>query len=176
LADPREVGGFRLTAQAAAFLAIIGVLAAALAFASPLAAVVLGALGVMLVPVLVVRAALRARSAGKFSLTPAEGAVGLSVGVMGIAGAAVTIHLALGIGLRGEVFFPGVSWPSPQIAELSETRSVNYPDTRKQRRLKDALTRAGIPFTVRTDEEGKEWITWMIEDDPAARAIEKKAR
>jgi hypothetical protein len=176
LADPREVGGFRFTAQAAAFLAIIGVLAAALALASPIAAVTLGALGVMIAPVVAVRAALRAGRGGKWSLTPAEGAVGLSIIVMGFAGAAVTLHLAFGIGLRGEVFFPHMSWPSPEVAALSETRSVNYPNPDRQRRLKQALQKAGVAFTVRTDDDGKEWITWMIEDDPAARAIEKKSR
>jgi hypothetical protein len=139
--------------------------------------VTLGALGVMLVPVLVARASLRARKAGgTWRLTPAEAAIGLSVTIMGVAGAAVTLHLAMSIGLRGEVFFPGGTWPSPVVAELSETRSVGYPDAARQQRLKQALRRAGIPFTVRTDEDGQEWITWMSEDDPAATRIEKKLR
>jgi hypothetical protein len=175
VADPGEVSRFRFTAQAAAFLAVIAILAAALAASSPFAAMGLGALGVLLLPLIAVKAALRRRRGAPWRVTPAEAAVGLSSLVVAVAGAGVMLYMVAGLGLRGEVFFPVLFQPAGVPGERVGSRSVSYSDPDTHRRLKEELAKAGIPFSVRT-RDGKEWISWSAEHKAVAEAIEQKVR
>lgn len=177
MADPDEVAGFRFTPQVAAFLAVIALMAAALGVSSPIVALGLGAFGVLTVPLVALRAALRRRRSGAWRVTPAEGALGLSGLLVGVAGAVVFVYIAASLGLRGEFFFPTAFWPHavPHTGEPVGSRSVSYSDPEIQKNLKEELAKAGIPFTVRM-RDGKEWIGWRPEHHAAAEAIERKVR
>jgi hypothetical protein len=54
-------------------------------------------------------------------------------------------------------------------------RSVCYSDADTRQRLKENLTKAGVPFKVR-DEGGKEYISWSQEHDSAAEKASEEAR
>ena len=61
--------------------------------------------------------------------------------------------------------------PAPAPAGPVVTRSINYADPGMQRALKDELAHAGIPFSAQV-KQGKEFISWRPEDNPAVEKIQ----
>jgi len=168
---------FSLNRQAAAFLAVIALMVLAMVFLSPFLLLALGAVGVVMLVAVWLKAAVRARAlSGPFGA--AEGALALCALLFVIGGAAVGGLMVARVGY-GESFslfraMLPIASPSSQPPRIG-SRSVHYPDPDTQGRVKEALAKAGIPFTVET-RDGKEWIGWPIEHDAAADAIQEKVR
>jgi hypothetical protein len=154
---------------------VIALVAITMVFLAPFALMALGGLGVALLVVLWLRAAIRARSlVGAFG--PIEGAIALSSLLLAIGAASVSGWMVLRLGLGeavslGGAMLPGVSPSGPRAG----WRSVWYSNAETQQRLKDGLAKAGIPFKTRM-EDGKEYVSWPPEHDAAAEKISEAAR
>jgi hypothetical protein len=72
---------------------------------------------------------------------------------------------------HGEIHLPPLPWPSRD--EAVGSRSVSYSDPEQQQALKNALTEAGIPYTLR-QSDGKEFVAWKAEHNAAVDAIQQK--
>lgn len=162
---------FRFTRQAIAFVAFVGAVAVIVAIAAPFGSIALGAVALVAIGVVLIKALLRARN--WWPLTAVEGTVALS-GLVLVAGAlAVMAYALVGLG-AGNPLRMMVGWPYVDPSRTGQrTRAVSYSDPSRQQRLKDALREAGIPFTVRM-EDGKEFVGWAAEHDAAAEAIDRK--
>ena len=166
---------FLLDRQALAFLAAIALLTLAMVFLAPFALFALGGLGALLLLVLWLRAAIRARKV----LAPfgaVEGAIALSSLLLVIGAAAVSGVMVARLGLGEAVSLGGMLLPSVGKGPPVGQRSVWYSDPQMQQRLKDELAKAGIPFTTRGGTDGKEYIGWSQEHDAAAEKIQEKVR
>lgn len=163
---------FSLNRQALAFLVVIAVMVLAMVFLSPFLLFVLGALGVLLLVAVWLKAAVR----GRKLIAPfgaAEGALALSalLFVVGSATVGGLMVSRLGYGESFSIFramLPAVSKGPPP-----GSRSVHYGDPDMNERLKAELAMAGVPFTVET-REGKEYVSWSAEHDAAAEAVQLK--
>ena len=88
-------------------------------------------------------------------------------GVLGIGFVAAQIHLAS----DGDTsLFRFLLDPA-----TAGSRSVHYSDPTAQKLLKDGLSRAGIPFRVRT-REGREYLVWEQQHDAAAEVVVQDTR
>lgn len=158
---------FSLDRQALAFLAVIAVLAAAMVFLAPFAVMVLGGLGVLLIVLLWLTAAIRARKA----LPPfgaIAGAVALSSLLMVIGAATVSALMIVRLGFGEAVSLGGMMFPvgGPRPGP----RSTWYSSPEMRQGLKDGLAQAGIPFRTRM-QDGKEYVVWDHEHDDAANKV-----
>lgn len=54
-------------------------------------------------------------------------------------------------------------------------RRMHYADAGVQRRLKDGLQKAGIPFRA-VSQQGREYVEWLQEHDTAAEKVHQEAR
>lgn len=86
-----------------------------------------------------------------------------------IAFLAVVAVLALAIVL----LFPVSAWKGVEVgtSEPIGTKAVNYSNPVMQQQFKDALAKAGVPHTVKT-QNGKEYVQWRPEHSPAVEEIE----
>src|SRR5204863_1278214 len=92
-----------------------------------------------------------------------------SVGAATVAGLMV-----LRLGLGDAVSLGGAMLPM-SAGKSAGWHSVWYSNAETQQRLKDGLTKAGIPFRTRM-ERGKEYVSWPPEHDAAAEKISEQAR
>jgi hypothetical protein len=167
---------FRLDRQAKVFLAVLVVLALAMVPLAPFASLAFGALSlVVLCVVFLIALARNRRLFGP--LTQTEGALAVAAGTFALGGALVVVYaiLMLGAGnamMLSHAMLPFRSGDGPRAVGNS---SVWYSDADTQKALKEALTKAGVPFELET-REGKEYVTWSYKHDEAARAINEKLR
>src|SRR5919198_1518104 len=174
---PPDLEGFALNRQAAAFLAVIALMVAAMVFLSPFLLLAIGALGVLLFVVVWLKAAVRGRALLP-SYGAAEGALALSGLLFVLGGATAGGLIVARVGMDESFSLLRAMLPiasSPRAAPPPSTRSVHYGDPDTQERVKQAFTKAGIPFTVET-RNGEEWIAWPTEHNAAAEAIQERAR
>lgn len=168
---------FALNRQAATFLGVIALVVAAMVFLSPFLLLPLGGLGVVVLLVVWLKAAIRGRALFA-PFGAAEGALALSSFLFVVGGATAGGLIAARVGY-GEAFslfhamLPIVS--APRVGPPPNTRAVHYGDADDQERVKQAFAKAGIPFTVE-NRGGEEWITWPSEHNAAAQAVQDKAR
>jgi hypothetical protein len=153
---------------------VIAVLAIVMIFLAPFALMVLGGVGVVLLIVLWLKTAVRARKLIA-PFTPAEGALALSSLFLVVGAATVSGLMVARLGLGHAVSLGGAMLPmmggGPRVGE----RSVYFSDPGTQQRLKDGLTKAGVPFRVRT-QDGKEYIGWSSEHEAAAEKALEEAK
>jgi hypothetical protein len=165
---------FRLTPQSTAFLSVMAAVTVVVAVAAPFGSIALGAVALLAIGVVLVKAMLRARR--WWPLTAVEGTVALSGVVLLVGGLAVMAYSMVRLG-TGHPFGMTLGWPS--VADSpgtnSITRSVSYSDPEMQQRLKDGLRAAGVPFTVKM-QDGKEFVGWDAEHAGAAQAVDEKIR
>ena len=165
---------FRLTRQAAAFLALICAVAVIVAVAAPFGSIALGAAAVLTLGVVMIKALLRGRNWRPLSAV--EGTLALSSLVLVVGGVAVFGYSIVRLGnehaLEMMIGWPRVHRDRPM---KSTTHAVNYSDPDQQRRLKDALREAGIPFTLEM-REGQEYIGWTDEHHAAVEAIDARVK
>ena len=152
---------------------MIAALAIVMIFLAPFALLVMGGLAAILLVILWLKTAIRERRLIA-AFSPAEGALALSalLFTVGAATAAGLWIARLGFGEAvslGGAMMPLSGGPKPGW------RSVWYSNAETQQRLKDGLTKAGIPFRTRT-EGGKEYVSWPPEHDAAAEKISEEAR
>ena len=164
---------FKLTRQSIAFIALMGGVAVVVAVAAPFGSIALGAVALLAIGVVLIKAMLRARN--WWPLTAVEGTVALSGLVLVVGSLAVVAYSMVRFG-AGDPLGIMVGWPYVDASRGGvRGRAVSYSDPDKQQRLKDALRAAGIPLTVRI-EDGKEFVSWPAEHDAAAEAISEKVR
>ncbi len=165
---------FRLDRQAKVFLAVLIALALALIPLAPFAALAFGALSlVVLCVVFLIALARNRRVFGP--LTKVEGALALSAGVFAIAGALVIAYATIMMGTGNLMMLGQAMLPFRAGAPIPGDSSVWYSDAETQKRLKEELAKAGVPFKLET-REGKEYVTWAHRYDETARAINEKIR
>jgi hypothetical protein len=166
---------FRLTPHSVAFLSVMAAVTLVVAVAAPFGSIALGIVALLAIGVVLIKAMLRARR--WWPLTAVEGTVALSGVVLLVGGLAVMAYSMVRLG-TGHPFGMTVGWPSMDDASRtgSTTRSVSYSDPAMQQRLKDRLRDAGIPFSVKIEGDGKEYVGWSGEHNAAAEAINEKVR
>ena len=152
---------------------MIAVLAVVMVFLAPFALLVLGGISVVLLVIVWLKTALRARAL-LAPFTPAEGALALSALLLTMGGATVAGLMIVRLGIDNAVSLGGAMLPM-SAGKSAGWRSVWYSNAETQQRLKDGLTKAGIPFRTRT-EGGKEYVSWPPEHDAAAEKISEEAR
>lgn len=142
-------------------------------FLAPFALLAFGGVSVLLLVAVWLKAAIRARALlAPFSA--AEGALALSALLLTMGGATVAGLMIVRLGLDNAVSLGGAMLPM-SAGKSAGWRSVWYSNAETQQRLKDGLTKAGIPFRTRT-EGGKEYVSWPPEHDAAAEKISEEAR
>ena len=163
---------FRLTRQSIAFIAVMAAVALVVAVAAPFGSIALGAVALLAIGAVLVKAMLRTRQ--WWPLTAVEGTIALS-GLVLVAGSAGVVAYSI-VRLGTDSGLPMmIGWPYVDPNRAGErTHGVSYSDPSAQQRLKDGLREAGIPFTVKT-EDGKEFVNWKQEHHAAAEAISAKA-
>ena len=142
-------------------------------FLAPFALLALGGVSVILLLIVWLKTAIRARALIA-SFTPAEGALAVSALFLTIGGATVAGLMIARLGLGHAISLGGPILPMSSGPSIG-WRSVWYSNTETQQRLKDGLAKAGIPFKTRT-EGGKEYVSWPPEHDAAAEKIQQEAR
>ena len=165
---------FRLTGQAIAFAAVMAVVAVVVGVAAPFGSIALGAVALLAVGVVLIKAMFRTRR--WWPLTAVEGTVALSGVVLLIGGVAVAGYSMVRLGTSDGLHMM-IGWPSAMSPTRpgSVTRSISYGDPAMQQRLKDALREAGVPWSVKM-QDGKEFVTWPAEHNAAAEAVDAKLR
>lgn len=177
---------FSFSRQTGAFVAVIAVMAAAVFLVFPLASAFFGAIAALLLAVVWVKRGARTghwlrNRAGVAPLTQAEGAFALSAAVLLLPGVLVVAQAAVSFASGERTFMTGLVWQAwvdkegkPRLLPAN-TRAVHYSDADKLKRLKEALTNAGVPYTVET-KDGKEYVGWTSDHAAAADEIERKVR
>ena len=169
---------FRLNRQAFAFLVVIAVITLLMVVLSPFLLLALGGLGVVLLIVVYLKAAVRGRAV----LAPfgaAEGALALSALLFVLGGATAGGLMFARVGWSDSfslfrAMLPIGSGPMTKGPPVG-SRMVHHSDADMNERLKKELTRAGVPFTLET-REGKEYIAWSAEHNAAAEAAQTRAQ
>ena len=172
---------FRFTRQTAVFLAVLGTVELIVVLVFPMLALVLAVLALVLLVVIWLKTGLRARkwlwwNPAAVPLTQAEGALAVSGALLLAVGLLVTGYEAIAFTMGSRTLLSGVAWqlirpphdtPRPLAMGM---RGSHYSDPDRQKSLKDALTRAGIPYTLDT-QDGKEFVHWPPEHDKAVEQI-----
>ena len=153
---------------------MIALLAIVMIPLGPFVLLALGGLAAVVLVLLWLKTAIRARRLIA-PFTPAEGAVALSALFLVVGAATVSGLMVARLGLGHAVSLGGAMFPMMSGRPPIGDRSVYYSDPDTRQRLKDNLTRAGIPFKVR-DEGGKEYVSWSQEHDSAAEKASEEAR
>ena len=142
-------------------------------FLAPFALLVLGGFSALVLVLLWVKTAIRERRLIA-PFTPGEGALALSALLLSVGAATVAGLMVVRLGLGDAVSLGGAMLPM-SAGKAAGWRSVWYSNAETQQRLKDGLTKAGIPFKTRM-EGGKEYVSWAPEHDAAAEKISQQAR
>jgi hypothetical protein len=177
---------FSFTRQTAVFLAVLGTVELIVVLVFPMLALVLATLALILLVVVWLKTGLRARkwlwwNPAAVPLTQAEGALTVSGALLLGVGVLVTGYEAVAFTMGSRTLLSGVAWQlvrppheTPRPLGLGMSGS-HYSDPDRQQSLKDALTRAGIPYTLDT-QDGKEFVHWPPEHDKAVEQIQRSVR
>jgi hypothetical protein len=176
------VDQFSFTRQTAAFLGILAVLELAFVLVFPAVSVLFGALAVPLVILVCVKAGIRTRkwlwwNPAAVPLTQAEGAIVLAAVLFFSAGILVTGYEAIRFASGERDLLTGYAFRHMLRSQPSSpplgSRSSSYSDTAMQQRLKDELTKAGIPYALDV-RDGREFIKWSVEHNAAVEDIQRR--
>jgi hypothetical protein len=151
---------------------VIVVMAITLVFLAPFVLLALGVVSSVLLVIVWLKAAIRGRRL-LASFGPAEGALALSALVFTLGAATAAGFMIVRLGLGDAVSLGNAMLPIAGVRPGE--RSVHFSDEATRQRLKDGLTRAGVPFRVRT-QEGKEYVGWSQEHDAAAEKVLEVAK
>jgi hypothetical protein len=166
------VEAFKFTRQSVAVLVMVAVIALVVAVAAPFGSIALGALALLALGVVLVKALLRTRY--WWPLTAIEGTLALSSVVLVCGGIAVAGVAVARMGTEYPTLMIG--WPIiHQAPGRPDSRPVWHSDPDTRDRLKYELAKAGIPFTTEM-HDGREFIRWPAEHDPAAQHVWVKVR
>lgn len=173
---------FTFNRQTIAFLCVIAAVELVIVLVFPLLAIALGALAALLLPIVWIKTGIRS---GKWlwlnpvavPLTQFEGALALSAALLLSVGALEVGHEALRVAsgkrdLLTGYFFPLIGAGPPSERRIGSS-SVNYGDPGTQQQLKDALTKAGIPYSVET-RDGTEYVVWTSQYNAAVEKIQRE--
>lgn len=173
---------FNFTRQTTVFLGILAVLELAIVLVFPAVSVLLGVVAVVLIILVCIKAGVRTRkwlwwNPIAVPLTQAEGAVFLSAVLMFAAGTLVAGYEATRFAsgerdnvLTGYAF--RYMFPKEPYSRPASTRSSSYSNPAMQKRLKDELAKAGIPYSLEV-EDGKEFIKWSAEHNATVETIQR---
>lgn len=172
---------FSFTRQTTVFVAILAAFELAALLVFPLIAVAFGALAMLLLVIVWAKAGMRTRkwlwwNPASVPLTQAEGAIAIAAALLVSVAVFLTGYEAIRFAsgerdmLTGFAFRHMVS-RDPSSRPVS-TRSTSYSDPAGQKRLKDGLDKAGIPYVLEF-EDGKEFIKWSQEHDAAVEQIRR---
>jgi hypothetical protein len=165
---------FRLNPQAVSFLAVIALLSGALVFLAPFALLIMSAVGVVLLLGAWVKAMARERKlAAPFSA--GEGAVALSALILVAGSVTAAGMLVYRLGAESAVSLTGAMFPiasSPGGPRIGQS-SRHHSDAATQKKFKDELAKAGIPFQTRM-QEGREFVSWPPEHNAAVEVIDRR--
>jgi hypothetical protein len=163
---------FEVNRLTVTFLLLIAAVAMVVAVAAPFGSIVLGALSLLAVGVVLIKAMFRARR--WWPLTAVEGTIAVSglallgggIGVIGYS----MVTMGTEDGPRLMIGWPSVS---TEVRSRPRTSSVMYTDADLQQQVKDGLRAAGVPYTLAT-REGSEYISWPADHDAAVQAVIEK--
>lgn len=173
---------FTFTRQTTVFLGILALLELVLVLVFPAATVLLGVVAIVLIVLVWMKAGIRTRkwlwwNPVAVPLTQVEGAVVLSAALMFSAGILVAGYEAIRLAsgerdnvLTGYAF--RYMFPKEPYSRPASTRSSSYSNPAMQKRLKDELVKAGIPYSLEV-EDGKEFIKWSAEHNAAVETIKR---
>lgn len=172
---------FSFTRQTAVFVGFLAAFELAALLVFPLIAVAFGALAMLLLVIVWAKAGMRARkwlwwNPASVPLTQAEGAIAVSAALLVSAGVFLTGYEAIRFATGERDMLTGFAFRHMVTREPSSrpvsTRSSSYSDPASQKRLKDELDKAGIPYVLEF-EDGKEFIKWTTEHDAAVEKIRR---
>lgn len=164
---------FSLDRQAFAFLVVIAVMVGLMVLLSPFLLLALGALGVVLLLLVWLKAAIR----GRALIAPfgaVEGALALSALLFALGGAVSGGLIVAQAGSDSFSLFRAML-PLGGIAKGPSvgSRSVHYSDPDMNERLKKELAKAGVPFTTET-RDGNEYVGWSADQNVAAEEVQRR--
>lgn len=172
---------FSFTRQTAVFLGVLAAFEVAALLVFPLIAVAFGALAALLLVIVCVKAGIRTRkwlwwNPASVPLTQAEGAIALSAALLVSVGLLLTGYEAIRFASGERDMLTGFAFRHMVSREPSSrpvsTRATSYSDSARQKRLKDELDKAGIPYVLEFDD-GKEFVKWTVEHDAAVEEIRR---
>jgi hypothetical protein len=173
---------FTATRQTIAFLGFLAVLELAIVLVFPAVSVLLGAVAVVLLAFVWMKAGIRTRkwlwwNPVAVPLSQFEGAIALSAALMFAAGIFVTGYEAIRFASGERDLLTGYAFrhlrPGPETSRPVSTRAVSYSDPGMQQRLKDELAKAGIPYALEVTD-GQEFIKWSAEHNAAVEDIQRR--
>jgi hypothetical protein len=173
---------FSFTRQTIAFLGILAVLELAIILVFPTATLLLGVVAAPLIVFIWIKVGIRTRkwlwlNPVAVPLSQAEGAIVLSAALMFAAGILVTGYEAIRYASGERDLLTGYAFRHMLRSEPSSpplgSHSSSYSDTARQKRLKDELARAGIPYSLEVTD-GKEFIRWSFEHNAAVEDIRRR--
>lgn len=173
---------FSFTRQTIVFLGILAAFELAAALVFPLIAVFFGALAVLLLAVVWIKAGIRTRkwlwwNPGAVPLTQAEGATTLSAMLLLSVGVLIAGYEAFRFASGERSVLTGYAFrhmvPNEPSSRPVSTHATSYSDPAMQQRLKDELARAGIPYALDV-ADGKEYIKWSAEHNAAVEDIQRR--
>lgn len=161
---------------------MLTVLELAIVLVFPAVSVLLGVIAMPLVVFVWIKAGLRTRkwwwlNPAAVPLTQAEGAIALSAALFFSVGFVVSGYEAIRYAsgerhvLTGYAFRHMLS--RQPYSPPAVSRSSSYSNPAMQKRLKDELAKAGIPYALDVTD-GKEFIKWPIEHNAAVEEIQRR--
>lgn len=176
------VDQFSFRRQTIAFLGILVVLELAIVLVFPIAAVLLGVVAVMLIVFVWMKAGLRTQKWLWWNplgvpLTQMEGATVFSAVLFFSVGILVTAYEASRYAAGERDLLTGYAFRhmlrNQPPSRPAETRSSSYSDPAMQKRLKDELAKARIPYALDVTD-GKEFVRWPVEHNAAVEDIKRR--
>jgi hypothetical protein len=173
---------FTITRQTITFLGVLAVLELAIVLVFPAVSVLLGAVAAALLAVVWMKAGIRTRkwlwlNPVAVPLSQFEGAIALSAALMFAAGIFVTGYEAIRYASGETDLLTGYAFrhlrPGPETSRPASTHASSYSDPAMQKRLKDELARAGIPYALDVTD-GKEYVKWSAEHNAAVEDIKRR--
>lgn len=176
-----RVDSFTFTRQTAAFLGVLAAFELAAVLVFPIIAVAFGVLAALLLVIVWGKAGIRTRkwlwwNPATVPLTQAEGAFAVSAALLLSVGVLLTGYEAIRFASGERDMLTGFAFRhmvlrGPSSRPVS-TRATSYSDPASQKRLKDELDKAGIPYVLQIDD-GKEFVKWTAEHDAAVEKIRR---
>lgn len=177
-----RVDPFTFTRQTTAFLGILAAFELAAVLVFPVIAVAFGALAALLLVIVWAKAGIRTRkwlwwNPVTVPLTQAEGAIAVSAALLLSVGVLLTGYEAIRFASGERDMLTGFAFRHMVSREPSSrpvsTRATSYSDPATQKRLKDELDKAGIPYVLEIDD-GKEFVKWTAEYSAAVEEIQRR--
>lgn len=180
-ATAASVDRFSFTRQTAVFLGFLAAFEVAALLVFPVIAVAFGALAALLLVIVWAKAGMRTRkwlwwNPAAVPLTQAEGAFAVSAALLVSVGLLLAGYEAIRFASGERDMLTGFAFRHMVSREPSSrpvnTRATSYSDPAHQKRLKDELDKAGIPYVLEFDD-GKEFVKWTAEHDAAVEEIRR---